>query len=67
MITNNHFEGKGIVNALELIHLLSGGKVMCPSPCGIIIRGLEKIADAPARNLLCFLFDCCDYCVGKGV
>src|ERR1700752_455667 len=29
-ITNNHFEAKAIVNALQLIHLLSGAKVKVP-------------------------------------
>ena len=32
VITNNHYQGKGIVNALQLIHLLTGGNVKAPEP-----------------------------------
>ena len=32
VITNNHFEGKAIVNALQLIRLLTGAKVKVPEP-----------------------------------
>jgi uncharacterized protein YecE (DUF72 family) len=50
VITNNHFEGKGIVNALELIHLLSGAKVSVPEPLRHHYPRLEKIADQPASE-----------------
>jgi len=30
VITNNHYRGKGIVNALQLIHLLEGRRVKAP-------------------------------------
>ena len=30
VVTNNHFQAKGIVNALQLIHLLTGNKVKVP-------------------------------------
>jgi uncharacterized protein YecE (DUF72 family) len=50
VITNNHFEAKGIVNALELIHLLSGAKVGVPEPLRHHYPRLEKIADQPASE-----------------
>lgn len=50
VITNNHFEGKGVVNALELIHLLTGGKVEVPEPLRHHYPRLEKIADAPSQE-----------------
>jgi len=50
VITNNHFEAKGIVNALELIHLLSGAKVSVPEPLRHHYPRLEKIADQPASE-----------------
>ncbi len=50
VITNNHFEGKGIVNALELIHLLSGTKVSVPEPLRHHYPRLEKIADQPSSE-----------------
>jgi uncharacterized protein YecE (DUF72 family) len=30
VITNNHFQGKGVVNALEIEHLLTGNKPLAP-------------------------------------
>jgi uncharacterized protein YecE (DUF72 family) len=50
VITNNHFEGKSIVNALELIHLLSGAKVSVPEPLRHHYPRLEKIADQPSSE-----------------
>ena len=50
VITNNHFEGKGIVNALELIHLLSGAKVDVPEPLRHRYPRLEKIASEPSKE-----------------
>jgi uncharacterized protein YecE (DUF72 family) len=50
VITNNHFEGKGIVNALELIHLLSGVKVDVPEPLRHRYPHLEKIASEPSKE-----------------
>jgi uncharacterized protein YecE (DUF72 family) len=50
VITNNHFEGKGVVNALQLIHLLSGTKVRVPEPLRHQYPELEAIADAPAEE-----------------
>lgn len=48
VITNNHYQGKGVVNALDLIHLLSGEKVKVPEPLRHHYPGLEKIASEPA-------------------
>ena len=46
-ITNNHYLGKGAVNALQLISILSGKKVKVPEPLREHYPALEKIADAP--------------------
>ena len=48
VVTNNHFEGKGVVNALELIHMLSGKPVKIPETLRHRYPRLEAIADAPA-------------------
>ena len=48
VITNNHYEGKGVVNALDLLHLLGRGKVKVPQPLRQHYPHLEKIADEPA-------------------
>jgi uncharacterized protein YecE (DUF72 family) len=50
VITNNHFEGKGIVNALELVHLLSNAKVSIPETLRHHYPRLEKIADQPSSE-----------------
>ena len=50
VIANNHFEGKGVVNALELIHLLTGEKLDVPEPLRHHYPRLEKIADAPSKE-----------------
>jgi uncharacterized protein YecE (DUF72 family) len=50
VITNNHYLGKGVVNALELIHLLTGSKVNVPEPLRHHYPELEKIASAPSRE-----------------
>jgi uncharacterized protein YecE (DUF72 family) len=44
VITNNHYQGKGVVNALELISLLMGAKVKVPEPLRERYPELEKIA-----------------------
>jgi uncharacterized protein YecE (DUF72 family) len=49
VVTNNHFQGKGIVNALQLIHLLTHAKVKVPDPLREYYPQLETIADSPAR------------------
>jgi uncharacterized protein YecE (DUF72 family) len=50
VVTNNHFQGKGIVNALQLISLLTGKKVKVPEPLRHHYPELEKIASEPIRE-----------------
>ena len=50
VITNNHFLGKGVVNALELIALLSGAKVKVPETLRHHYPELDAIASEPARE-----------------
>jgi uncharacterized protein YecE (DUF72 family) len=47
VITNNHYQGKGVVNALQLISILKGSKVKVPEPLREQFPELEKIADRP--------------------
>jgi uncharacterized protein YecE (DUF72 family) len=49
VVTNNHFQAKGIVNALQLMNLLSGQKIKVPEPLRSRYPQLESIADAPAK------------------
>jgi len=50
VITNNHFQGKAVVNALQLISILKGGKVKVPEPLRQHYPELEKIAsEMPAE------------------
>jgi uncharacterized protein YecE (DUF72 family) len=48
VITNNHYQGKGIVNALELIRLLTGKNVKVPEPLRHHYPQIEAIAREPA-------------------
>jgi uncharacterized protein YecE (DUF72 family) len=50
VVTNNHFQGKGIVNALQLINLLTGKKVTVPEPLRHHYPQLEAIASEPQRE-----------------
>ncbi len=50
VITNNHFEGKAIVNALQLIRLLSGAKVKVPEPLRQHYPELDRIANRASRG-----------------
>jgi len=50
VIANNHFEGKAIVNALQLMRALSGNKVKVPEPLRHRFPLLEAIADAPSEE-----------------
>jgi uncharacterized protein YecE (DUF72 family) len=50
VVTNNHFEGKGVVNALQLIHMLTHNKVKVPEPLRHRYPELETIADAPSSE-----------------
>jgi uncharacterized protein YecE (DUF72 family) len=49
VVANNHYLGKAAVNALELISLLTGGKVNVPEPLRRQYPELEQIADRPAE------------------
>ena len=50
VITNNHFQGKAIVNALQLIRLLTGSKVKVPEPLRHHYPQLDAISDKPAQE-----------------
>ena len=54
VVTNNHFEGKGIVNALQLVHLLTGAKVKVPESLRQRYPALESIASEPPAEPLLF-------------
>jgi uncharacterized protein YecE (DUF72 family) len=47
VITNNHFQGKSVVNALQLISILKGAKVKVPEPLRQHYPQLDSIADMP--------------------
>jgi uncharacterized protein YecE (DUF72 family) len=47
VVTNNHFQGKSVVNALQLISILKGTKVKVPEPLRQHYPELEDIADTP--------------------
>jgi uncharacterized protein YecE (DUF72 family) len=50
VITNNHFQGKAVVNALELINLLTGAKIDVPEPLRHHYPELNQIASQPERE-----------------
>jgi len=50
VITNNHYQGKAAVNALELIAMLKGAKVKVPEPLREKYPELERIADEMPRE-----------------
>jgi uncharacterized protein YecE (DUF72 family) len=50
VIANNHFQGKSVVNALQLTHLLTKAKMHVPEPLRAHYPQLEEIADAPAEE-----------------
>ena len=53
VITNNHYQGKAVVNALQLISILKGRKVKVPEPLRQHYPELEKIAsEMPAEPTL---------------
>jgi uncharacterized protein YecE (DUF72 family) len=53
VVTNNHYQGKAVVNALQLISILKGAKVKVPEPLRSHYPELEQIAsDAPAAPTL---------------
>jgi uncharacterized protein YecE (DUF72 family) len=47
VVTNNHFQGKSVVNALQLISILKGAKVKVPEPLRQHYPQLDSIADTP--------------------
>jgi uncharacterized protein YecE (DUF72 family) len=47
VVTNNHFQGKAVVNALQLIHILKGSKVKVPEPLRQHYPELDTIATTP--------------------
>jgi uncharacterized protein YecE (DUF72 family) len=49
-ITNNHYLGKGVVNALQLISMLRGARVNVPEPLRAQYPELEKIASSPPEK-----------------
>ena len=54
VVTNNHFQGKAVVNALQLISILKGTKVKVPEPLRRQYPQLEEIADAPPAEPMLF-------------
>ncbi|MGB0037054.1 MAG: DUF72 domain-containing protein [Candidatus Acidiferrales bacterium] len=50
VVTNNHYQGKGIVNALQLINLLTGNKVKVPETLRHHYPQLEAIASEPSKE-----------------
>jgi uncharacterized protein YecE (DUF72 family) len=54
VITNNHFQGKAVVNALQLISILKGSKVKVPEPLRQQYPQLDAIADTPPAEPLLF-------------
>jgi uncharacterized protein YecE (DUF72 family) len=45
VVTNNHFQGKAVVNALQLISILKGSKVKVPEPLRQRYPELDEIAN----------------------
>jgi uncharacterized protein YecE (DUF72 family) len=53
VITNNHYQGKAVVNALELLSILNATKVRVPEPLRQHFPQLDKIAsEMPAEPTL---------------
>jgi uncharacterized protein YecE (DUF72 family) len=53
VVTNNHYQGKGVVNALELISMLKGENIRVPEPLRQRYPQLEEIAaEMPAAPTL---------------
>src|SRR5258708_6550829 len=49
VVANNHFQGKSVVNALQLISILKGSKVKVPEPLRRQYPELQAIADVPTQ------------------
>jgi len=54
VITNNHYLGKAVVNALELISMLKATKVQVPDPLRLRYSELEAIASNPPEAPMLF-------------
>jgi|SRR5579863_4729857 uncharacterized protein YecE (DUF72 family) len=54
VIANNHFEGKAVVNALQLVHLLTHAAVKVPEPLRQYYPELDRIASEPPVEPLLF-------------
>ncbi len=50
VVANNHFQGKAVVNALQFIHLLTGGKVDVPDTLRSHYPQLDPIASEPTKE-----------------
>ena len=50
VVANNHYQGKAIVNALQLIHLLTKNKVKVPEPLRAHYPQLNAIASEPEKE-----------------
>jgi uncharacterized protein YecE (DUF72 family) len=50
VITNNHYLGKAVVNALELTSMLKGSKVQVPEALRLRYPELEAIAANPPQS-----------------
>lgn len=57
LITNNHFQGKAVVNALQLISILKHTKVKVPEPLRQHFPELNEIADRPPAEPTLFPLD----------
>jgi uncharacterized protein YecE (DUF72 family) len=57
VVTNNHFQGKAVVNALQLINILKGAKVKVPEPLRKHYPQLDAIADNPPAEPTLFPLD----------
>jgi len=54
VVTNNHYLGKGVVNALELVQMLSGKNVKVPETLRHHYPRLESIADEASKEPMLF-------------
>ena len=56
VVANNHFQGKAVVNALQLVRLLTGAKVKVPETLRENYPALDRIAADPPEQPLLFPF-----------
>lgn len=57
VITNNHFQGKAVVNALQIMSILKNKKVRVPEPLRNHYPELNEIADQPPAEPTLFQLD----------